>query len=150
MAVTKRDSLKTFEIFDRFFGRYPEMFHRPIMLWPESLDETLRVEEYRENGTLVIRAELPGIDPAKDLDITVSDGTLRISAERRQEDIAETKDYYRHELRYGTFARELAIPEGASEDDVQAVYKDGMLEVRVPVTDPVPPASPRKVVVKTK
>ena len=149
MALAKREPPRSLELFDRFFGRYPDVFRRPIMLWPETLDDTLRVEEYRENGNLVIRADLPGIDPKEDVEVTVTDGTLRISAERRQEETTEKKDFYRHELRYGTFTRELALPDGVSEDDVKAVYKDGVLEVRVPVTEPGGSASPKKIPVAT-
>jgi HSP20 family protein len=93
----------------------------------------LRVEEYREGDTLVIRAEMAGIDPDKDVEITVSDGVLHISAQRREEEKTEGKDYYRQELRYGSFSRDVALPEGCSEEDVKASYQDGILEIRVPV-----------------
>lgn len=149
MALSRRELPKTFDVFDRFFGRYPEMFRRPMMLWPEPFDDTLRVEEFRENGTLVIRADLPGIDPKEDVEVTVKDGTLRIAAERRQEETTEKKDFYHHELRYGSFTRELPIPEGVSEDDVKAAYKDGVLEVRLPVADSAPAVAPRKIPVAT-
>lgn len=145
MALVRRESPKAFDVFDRFFGRYPDMFRRPIMLWPDTLEDTLRVEEYRENGNLVIRADLPGIDPEKDVEVTLNNGTLRISAERKQEETTEKKDFYRHELHYGSFTRELQMPEGASEDDVKAVYKDGVLEVRVHVTEPAPEEPPKKI-----
>ena len=93
----------------------------------------MRVDEYRENETLVVRAEMPGMDPAKDMEITVSDGILHISAERRDEKRDEGKDYYRQELRYGSFSRDLPLPEGVKESDVKASYRDGILEVRVPM-----------------
>jgi HSP20 family protein len=149
MALARREAPKTFDLFDRVFGRYPDLFHRPIMLWPETLDDTLRVEEFRENGSLVIRADIPGIDPKEDVEVTLTDGILRITAERKQEETTDKKNFFRHELRYGTFTRELPMPEGASEEDVKAVYKDGVLEVRVPVAEPAPSASPRKISVAT-
>ena len=93
------------------------------------------VDEYRDGDTLVIRAELAGIDPDEDVELTVTDGMLRIDAERRVEEDTEDKGYTRHELRYGRFTRSLPIPEGASADDVTATYKDGILEVRVPVVE---------------
>ena len=131
MALVKKERQP--DVFDRFFGRWPEWMHRPVMVWDDDLDDVLRVEEYRENGTLVVRAEMPGIDPEKDVEITVSDGMLHIHGERREEEKTEEKDYRRRELRYGSFTRDLPLPEQYSEGDVKASYKDGILEIRVPV-----------------
>jgi HSP20 family protein len=103
------------------------------MLWPEGLEDMLRVDEYREDDTDVIRAEIAGIDPEKDVEITVSDGVLHMEAHRREEEKKEGKDFYRRELRYGSFSRDLPLPEGATEANVKASYNDGILEVRVPV-----------------
>lgn len=136
MAMVKRDGQP--EVLDRLFGRWPEWFHRSFMVWPEDIANVLRVEEYRENGTLVVRAEMAGIDPDKDVEITVHDGMLHIQAERREEEKTEEKDYHCRELRYGSFTRELPLPEGASEKDVKASYKDGILEIRVPLPKPEP------------
>ena len=59
--------------------------------WPELFQSvpSLPVEEYLDGDTLVIRAELPGIDPDKDVEITIGDGLLHIHAERRQEEKVE-------------------------------------------------------------
>ena len=92
----------------------------------------IRVEQYREDGTLVIRADLPGIDPDKDVELTVSRGMLHIEAERREEREREEKGYLRRELRYGSLSRSLPLPEGVTGDDVTATYEAGVLEVRVP------------------
>jgi len=114
---------------------WPEWFGRFFPEWAEDMGElrTIKVEEYREDGTAVIRAELPGIDPDKDVEITVEQGTLTIRAERRRESKVEEKDRYRSEFEYGSFVRTLPLPPGATEEDVKATYKDGVLEVRVPV-----------------
>ena len=103
----------------------------------------MRVEEYNEGDTLVVRAEMPGIDPDKDVEITVVDGLLTISAERREESTEgkEGKPGYRSEFRYGSFRRVLRLPEGAIESDVKATYADGILEVRVPVGTATPQPS---------
>src|SRR5665213_2673584 len=61
----------------------------------------LRVEEVREDGTLVVRAELPGVDPDKDVEVSVTDGVLHISAKREQRDEKKDKGNYRSEFRYG-------------------------------------------------
>jgi HSP20 family protein len=97
-----------------------------------------RVDEFRENGTLVVRAELPGIDPAKDIELTVEHGMLTIKAERQEDKEAEEKGYLCREIRYGSFVRTLPLPTNASESDIAASYTDGILEVRVPVPDETP------------
>jgi HSP20 family protein len=97
------------------------------------LEAPMRVEEYREGNEFVVRAEIPGIDPDKDVELQVSDHTLRIRAERKEETKTQEKGRYRSEFRYGSFSRALALPSGASADDVKASYKDGVLEVRIPV-----------------
>ncbi|MFZ3414860.1 Hsp20/alpha crystallin family protein [Arthrobacter sp. 3Tela_A] len=94
-----------------------------------------RVEEFRDTGAMVVRAELPSIDPEKDLDVTVSDGTLRIRGERREETSNRGKNGYRSEFKYGSFSRDIPLPAGASTDEVTASYRDGVLEVRVPLQD---------------
>ena len=113
--------------------------------WPG--DELIHVDEFRDAGTQVIRAELAGIDPEKDVEITVQDGMLQIAAQRRVEEKTEDKGYTRHELRYGSFKRALPLPDGASESDITATYKDGILEIRVPVTEPSAAATPTKIAI---
>ena len=97
--------------------------------------EPLRVEEYQDGNTLVVKAEMPGIDPDKDVDISVSDGILHIQAERQEQTEHKDKDSYRSEFHYGSFVRNIALPPGAKDTDVQATYKDGVLEVRLPVPE---------------
>lgn len=93
----------------------------------------LRVEEYRHQDELVLRAEIPDIDPEKDIEVTVSDGTLRIHAERQQTTEAPEKTGYRSEFRYGSFTREFILPDRAKADEVKATYDKGILEVRIPL-----------------
>ncbi len=110
--------------------RWPERFGR----WPDLFGEeaTMRVEEYVEDGELHIRAEIPGVDPEKDIDITVDRGRIAIRAER-EERTEKTEDGYRSEFRYGSYRRILPLPEGADADDVTAKYEDGILDLRVPI-----------------
>ncbi len=92
----------------------------------------LRVEEIHEDGDLVVRAEVPGIDPDEDVDVSVSEGMLHISAKREERTEDKGKDRYRSEFRYGQFSRNIALPCGLDKDAVKAEYKDGILEVRIP------------------
>jgi HSP20 family protein len=102
--------------------------------------EWLRVEEFVEDKTLVVRAELPGIDPEKDVDISVVDGSLVIRAEKEQKSEKTEKDSYRSEFHYGSFVRAIALPSGVDEAQIAASYRDGVLEVRVPMGEPIEPA----------
>ena len=95
----------------------------------------IRVEEIVDGNTLVVRAELPGIDPEKDVDVTVADGVLTIKGERQEKKEHKEKDSYRSEFRYGSFVRRLALPSGVQQSDVKASYKDGVLEVRAPLPE---------------
>jgi HSP20 family protein len=92
----------------------------------------MRVEEFAEDGTLVVRADLPGIDPDKDVEVILADHLLTIEAERREEEKTEQRRYVWSELRYGSFSRTIAVPEGVTEPDIKASYQDGVLEVRIP------------------
>ena len=86
---------------------------------------------------------MPGIDPEKDVDVSVSDGVLHIQAERQEKTEHKEKDGYRSEFRYGSFMRDITLPRGVKEEDVTASYRDGVLEVRVPV--PEAAEEPKKV-----
>ncbi len=81
---------------------------------------------------LVIRVELPGIDPASDVTVSVEDGHLVIRGERKQEQELKEEAYYRLETAYGTFERFFPLPEGFEEGAIEAVYVDGVLEVILP------------------
>lgn len=105
----------------------------------------IRVEEVVDGNTLVVRAELPGIDPEKDAEITVSDGALTIKAERQEKKEQKDKDSYRSEFRYGSFFRRVPLPDGVQESDVKASYKDGVLEVRAPIPEQAPVASTSRI-----
>jgi len=92
----------------------------------------MRVEEFLEDDMCVIRAELPEVDPDKDVEISVVDGILHIRAEREERREEDRPDGYRSEFHYGRFERSIQLPKGATESDVKATYKDGILEIRVP------------------
>jgi HSP20 family protein len=93
----------------------------------------LKLEEYWDDGTLVLRTEVPGVDPSKDLEVTVAEGVLRVHAHREEKAERKNKDHYRSEFRYGELTRTVRLPEGVSGDDVKATYGDGVLEIRIPV-----------------
>lgn len=97
----------------------------------------VRVEDYLEGGDYVLRAELPGIDPEKDVEVSVENDMLTITGERRE----EIKEKSRREFHYGSFRRSVSLPKGAQPDRITASYSDGVLEVRVPTGGEEPPAT---------
>jgi HSP20 family protein len=125
MAIVRRDrgGLELPELFRRFFDGGPAGLSSG---W-------LPVEEYRDGDELVIRSEMPGIDPERDVELTVSDGMLQVRAHREERNEQKGDNEYRSEFRYGGFVRALPLPPGIKEEDIKASYKDGILEVRVPV-----------------
>lgn len=108
---------------------------------PSSLS-AIAVESFTEEGTYVVRADLPGVDPEKDIEVKVDGDVLTIHGERRDEE----HDNGHSEVRYGAFTRSVRLPKGASADDVSARYDAGVLEVRVPMKEA--PAEPIKVAVQ--
>jgi HSP20 family molecular chaperone IbpA len=89
----------------------------------------IRIETRLEEDAYEVRAELPGIDASKDVEVTVTDGVLAIRAER-----SEQKETQHHtEFRYGSYTRSLRLPDGAKQDAVAATYKAGILAIRVPL-----------------
>ncbi len=96
--------------------------------------QSFRVEEIARDSLWVIRAELPGLDPEKDIEVTVEGRTLTIHAERRQEDGGPQ----RSEFRYGSLTRLVRLPDNVDAKDVTARYEKGLLEVSIPVRDAKP------------
>jgi HSP20 family protein len=79
----------------------------------------------------VVRADVPGIDPERDVDITVTDDALHIEVRREEKTEHKDKSGYRTEVRYGEFSRSIPLPLGVSQEGIGATYKDGVIEVRV-------------------
>lgn len=101
-----------------------------------SAGEAILVDEYRDAGVHVVRAALPGIDPDQDVELTAENGTLRITVKERTGD---EREYVRRELRRSASSRSLPLPERARPADISASYRDGILEIRIPLAEP--PAS---------
>jgi HSP20 family molecular chaperone IbpA len=98
--------------------------------WRAGLPHTVRIEEYTKEGKFTIRAEIPGIDPETDIEINVEDGVLTLEGQRQE----KHQSGQRSEFYYGRFMRSVTLPNGADEDHIKATYRDGILEVMVPVT----------------
>lgn len=104
----------------------------PMTEWTPLVDVTEDEKEY------VIKTELPEVKK-EDVKVTVVDGTLRITGERKLEKEEEGKRYHRIERAYGSFERSFMLPEGTQPDKLTADYKDGVLKVHLPKSVEVKP-----------
>lgn len=95
----------------------------------------MRVEDTIEEGRYLVRAEIPGVDPATDIQVSVHQGELTIKAERTEKH--EEKGH--SEFAYGSFVRTVTMPPGAQEEGIDASYAKGILTVSVPLGEPESP-----------
>ena len=114
----------------RLFGDVSELFD--MELTPRS--HLIRVEDTLTDEQYTVRAEIPGMDPAKDVHVTVADNMLTIRAERKEEEKTAT----RSEFRYGALRRTVRLPANADTAAIKARYDKGILEVTVPLTTNAP------------
>src|SRR5215213_3551237 len=108
-------------VFDAFFGQNEQQARR----WVPPMD-LVEAEDH-----FVLKADLPGLTEG-DVNIEVQDGTLSISGERRAEHEQREKGWYRIERSFGRFSRSLSLPDGVDPDRIQASFRHGVLEVRIP------------------
>ncbi len=99
------------------------------------LESWLRIEEYRDGGSLVIKAQAPGIDPDTDADVAVTGNQLQITVRHEEKTQHKDMEGYRSEFRYGTLSRTLTLPATVDPGEVKASYTDGILEIRVPAPE---------------
>ena len=118
-----------------FFDRFFEDFGTPG-LPAEDKDWLPPVDVSETEKELLLRAELPGMDK-KDIEITLSDGLLTISGEKKNEHEEKKENYHRVESRYGSFRRTLRLPTDIESDKIDANYKDGVLKVTIPKSEHV-------------
>jgi len=91
------------------------------------------LEAFVRDNAMHVRLELPGIDPDADVDIEVSNGVLSISGERKREEAKEGDGWYRREMSYGAFERNIALPDGTDASQLKATYDAGILDITVPL-----------------
>ena len=96
------------------------------------------VDIYETEDAIVLKAELPGIDP-KDVEVRVEDNTLYLKGERKYEKEVNEQNYHRIERSYGSFARSFSLPNSISAEKVKAEYKDGLLTLTMPKREEAKP-----------
>ena len=96
------------------------------------------VDIYEQDGNLVLKAELPGIDP-KDVDVRVENNVLTLRGERKFESEVKREKYHRVERAYGSFSRSFTLPSVVDTDKIKAEFKDGLLRVTLPTREEAKP-----------
>ena len=96
------------------------------------------VDIYEAEGNLVLKAELPGVDP-KDVDVRVENNVLTLRGERKFESDVKREQYHRVERAYGSFSRSFTLPNAVDTDKIKAEYKDGVLRVTLPQREEAKP-----------
>jgi len=113
----------------RFETRFPHFFED---FEGEEDVSKLPIESYAKDGNVVVRADVPGLDP-KDIEVSVLGNVLTIKGERKDEQEVKKENYFRREVSYGAFERRVTLPEGAQTDKIKATFKNGVVEVMMPI-----------------
>jgi HSP20 family protein len=134
------------DVFDRFFAetmrRWPRVptEGRAAQDWAPAADVSETEAEY------LIKADLPEVRK-EDVSVTVQDGVLTLSGERKQEKRAEGERLHRIERVYGSFVRRFALPENADEQGITAESRDGVILIHIPKVKVVQP-QPRQITIQ--
>jgi HSP20 family protein len=118
---------------DRICTRVCDEFGIPLFL--ETAAELPSIDVSETEDSIILRAEVPDINP-EDLDISITDDTLRIRGERKEKRVEEKGGVQRTERRYGSFSRTLQLPCRVDADDVKATYSEGILNIVMPKYKP--------------
>jgi len=134
------------DVFDRFFADAFRRFPRQAAEGRPALDWAPLADVSETEGEYLIKAELPEVRK-EDVNVTVLDGVLTLSGERKQEKHADGEKLHRVERQYGAFVRRFALPENADEQAIRAESKDGVIVIHVPKHKVVEP-QPRQIQVQ--
>jgi HSP20 family protein len=96
------------------------------------------VDIYEKDGNIVLKAELPGVDP-KDVDVRVENNLLTLRGERKFDTDVKRENYHRVERAYGAFSRSFTLPNVVDTQNIKAEYKDGVLRMTLPKREEAKP-----------
>jgi HSP20 family protein len=141
MPITRwepfRDLVSTQDRFNQLFNQtFARAFGDPQDSAPHAWAPPVDIYETAEN--LVLKAELPGINP-DDVEIRVEDDTLYLKGERKFEKEVKEENLHRVERSYGTFTRSFALPSSIDSNKVNAEYRDGVLTLTMPKREEAKP-----------
>ena len=137
MAIVKWTPMDVMDDMDRFLDAswmpmVPQRIMNPAM------------DVYEDKETVIVETPLVGIDPTK-VSIEIEDNILKISGQSSHKSEVDDKNYYRKEVRYGSFYRAISLPKAVVGEKAEANYKDGILKITVPKAEE---AKPRRISVK--
>jgi len=132
--------LTTIDPFARDFDRIVRRAFAPVSSGTAALSQALPMDTLRRDGEVVLRFDVPGMDPEK-IDVTVDRGVLSVSA-TREEAKTEGDEQIVRERHYGSFTRRVRLSDNLDADAIEASHADGVLELRIPVREA---AKPRKI-----
>lgn len=110
--------------------------------------QAFKVEVCNDGSEVVVRAEVPGVDPEKDMQLDIVNDALVISVEKTESHENSGKHVHRSEFRYGSLTRSVPIPKGVDESSIDATYKDGVLEIRMALPAGSPSGGARRIPIK--
>lgn len=125
---------RPFRELERMARRWESAFPRFFEDFEDNYDAafTPAIESYVKDGNLVVRADVPGLE-LKDIEVNVLGDVLSLKGERKSEQEVKKGDYLRREVSYGAFERRMSLPEGAATNKVKASFKNGVIEITVPL-----------------
>jgi len=133
-----------FRVMEEMEREVERLFNEPLFTWPRLLTRfprvtsmmptlfTPMVDLYEKEGSLVVKAELPGLKK-EEIEVELQQGDLVIKGERKAETEVKEESYYRMERSYGTFFRRIPLPFEVKPEMIKASYTDGILEVHIPM-----------------
>ena len=116
--------------------------------WPEikSAEFVPPVDVYEKGNNVIVETPITGIEPEK-VDISFENNTLILKGKSEKKSELEEKNYYRKEIRYGSFYRAIGLPTKVISDKAEATYEDGVLKITIPKA---PETKEKKVKIKIK
>lgn len=114
------------------------LFEAPLARTSDFLGWTPAFDVYEENDNFVVKVELPGMKK-EDINVSLHDGNLIISGERKGETKGESAEVYRAERYFGKFQRVVSLPALVAANQIKAEYKDGILTVTLPKSEEAKP-----------
>jgi len=131
MALTLWRSRKPFDGLVRWFDDVERFFDEDFLSTPFTRTWAPAVDVEEKDGAYIVRADLPGLKK-DDIHIELHDGILTLRGERDDKHEEKKKNFYRLERYHGNFERSFRVPEGTTEKDISAKYRDGVLELKIP------------------
>jgi HSP20 family protein len=132
MARWERDMERMLGNF--FTGRLPSFFEDRFTPGSSLGMREPSLDLYEEKDQIVVKAELPGMTK-DDIQVSIADNLLMIRGEKKKEEEDKGKDYYHSERVYGYFSRSVALPTEVNPEKIQALFKNGVLEIRLPKSE---------------